>query len=430
LVKKWIGMVADRAGERDGELGMCVVVDNHIAGGVDSFVRTLIPLLSRLNPDLTLLVNSTYPALESLLERCPETTSVRSFSSVYHRRWFTRVGVEPRSTGVEKVLGAMRRVSELIVLPFEVLRLRRELPVPPSSVLVIVNGGYPGSYVALAAAMAFSKRHAVVMNIHGSAIPRTSLSSPMDRLLDGCVRRSVDLFVGVSRSSTSSLSQRMKGAGEKSAFVYNAVRPTSESALRSVDLDGVTDSGRFVMALVGAIDPQKGHYFALQVLAVLRGLLPHRELVLRFAGSDPFGRKDELLDVAEELGCLRELEFKDHEPDRCRLYSDMDLLLVPSTVQESFGLVAIEALSVGIPVVASSTGALPEILAGVPGARVMPELDIDDWAREIVRLVESPEHPPMESVRAHLARFLDPDAMALEYLEAIRSLGRRTQTDC
>jgi len=429
-VKNWIGLVAARSGEHGDVVRMCVLVDNHIAGGVDSFVRTLIPRLSRLNPDLTLLVNSTYPGVGSLSELCPETTSVRSFSSVYHRRWFTRVGVEPRSAGVEKVLGAMRRISELIVLPFEVLHLRRELPVPPKSVLVIVNGGYPGSYVALAAAIAFSKRHAVVMNIHGSAMPRTSLSGPLDRLLDDCIYRSVDLFVGVSRSSTTSLSQRMKGAAEKSAFVYNAVRPTSESAIRSDDVDEVTDSGRFVMALVGAIDPQKGHYFALRMFAVLRRLLPHRELVLRFAGSDPFGRKDELLDVAAKLGCLRELEFKGHEPDRGRLYSDTDLLLMPSTVRESFGLVAIEALSAGIPVIASSSGALPEILGGVPGARVMPELDIDDWAREIVGLIESPEHLQMESVHAHLARFLDPDAMALEYLEAIRGLGRRTQAGC
>ena len=45
------------------------------------------------------------------------------------------------------------------------------------------------------------------------------------------------------------------------------------------------------------------------------------------------------------------------------LYSISDCIVIPSQVEEAFGLVALEAMKMGKPVIASNSGALPEVLA-------------------------------------------------------------------
>jgi glycosyltransferase involved in cell wall biosynthesis len=44
------------------------------------------------------------------------------------------------------------------------------------------------------------------------------------------------------------------------------------------------------------------------------------------------------------------------------VYAAADVVVVPSTLPESFGFVAAEAMSVGLPVIASRIGALPEVV--------------------------------------------------------------------
>jgi glycosyltransferase involved in cell wall biosynthesis len=53
-------------------------------------------------------------------------------------------------------------------------------------------------------------------------------------------------------------------------------------------------------------------------------------------------------------------------------YAELDLLVFPSHAKESFGLVPLEAIASGVPVVAYATGAIPEILEACPYAELVP----------------------------------------------------------
>jgi glycogen(starch) synthase len=65
--------------------------------------------------------------------------------------------------------------------------------------------------------------------------------------------------------------------------------------------------------------------------------------------------------------------------------------LVPSLCREGFGLVAVEAMRSGVPVVASRIGALPEIIAdGVTGLLVTPG-NTPELIRAIRRMEEDPQ---------------------------------------
>jgi glycosyltransferase involved in cell wall biosynthesis len=69
----------------------------------------------------------------------------------------------------------------------------------------------------------------------------------------------------------------------------------------------------------------------------------------------------------------------------------LDCLVVPSLWHETFSLVAQEALGVGVPVVASRVGALPErVVDGVTG-RLTPPGDVDALAEALADVVLHPE---------------------------------------
>jgi len=76
-------------------------------------------------------------------------------------------------------------------------------------------------------------------------------------------------------------------------------------------------------------------------------------------------------------------------PDVPDLMADLDLLGLASTQPEPFGLVVVEALACGVPVVATDAGGPPEILgpAGPRAGRLVPPGDPAALAAAVVDLL-------------------------------------------
>jgi glycosyltransferase involved in cell wall biosynthesis len=82
-------------------------------------------------------------------------------------------------------------------------------------------------------------------------------------------------------------------------------------------------------------------------------------------------------------------------PELVRLYRRATLVVVPSRY-EGFGLPAAEAMACGTPVVATSAGALPEVVSTGGGGVLAPVDDAAALADEIAALLAAP------SLRAEL----------------------------
>ena len=66
------------------------------------------------------------------------------------------------------------------------------------------------------------------------------------------------------------------------------------------------------------------------------------------------------------------------------MYAGARAVVLPS-LDEGFGLPALEAMSAGIPVIVSNRGSLPEVV-GAAGVMVDPE-DVDGWTDALDRIV-------------------------------------------
>jgi N-acetyl-alpha-D-glucosaminyl L-malate synthase BshA len=86
------------------------------------------------------------------------------------------------------------------------------------------------------------------------------------------------------------------------------------------------------------------------------------------------------VETAAELGVSERLHFIGVVDDVAPLLRSADLLLLPSST-ESFGLVALEAMASGVPVVASAVGGLPEVVVQGECGYLAPVGDIEQMAR-------------------------------------------------
>ncbi len=114
----------------------------------------------------------------------------------------------------------------------------------------------------------------------------------------------------------------------------------------------------------------------------------------------------------------------EHE-DPVALLSVSDLFLLPS-IQESFGLAALEAMACGVPVVASRVGGLPEIIEdGVTGFVRHPD-DVEGMAERGVALLTDPDlHASVAAKAARLVRTnYCADRIVPEYEAAYRRVTR------
>jgi len=145
-----------------------------------------------------------------------------------------------------------------------------------------------------------------------------------------------------------------------------------------------------------------------QVEAVVRVFALIRERVaarLLIVGEGPeLGRAEQLID---QLGVSTHVELVGEAQDVVGLLSVSDLFLLPS-LQESFGLSALEAMACGVPVVASNVGGLPEVIThGITGFLHPPD-DLQGMAASAIAILSDPAaHARMaaEGVRLAQERF-------------------------
>lgn len=114
------------------------------------------------------------------------------------------------------------------------------------------------------------------------------------------------------------------------------------------------------VGLFGNYEWRKGHKVLFEAVA---GLAEKQEFRLLLFGNKACGEFDQIFRhwTTEYEGTV-EAEFHDFNFNKEYLFSQIDLLCVPSVCDESFGLVALEANFFGVPVIASDTGGLPEVL--------------------------------------------------------------------
>ncbi len=163
-----------------------------------------------------------------------------------------------------------------------------------------------------------------------------------------------------------------------------------EHAGRFRSTAGVPDDAPLV-GVVARLWPGKGVHRALDAFESVAEEVPDAHLAIagvRVEGNEAYG--DE---VAARCHALDRVRYAEDVTDVPGFMADLDLLVVPSIVPEGLGLVTVEALSSGVPVVVTDAGGAPEVVEHAdPGAgTVVPMHDVEALADAIVTRVQGLE---------------------------------------
>jgi D-inositol-3-phosphate glycosyltransferase len=168
--------------------------------------------------------------------------------------------------------------------------------------------------------------------------------------------------------------------------------------------------GKRIITFVGRMQPLKGADLLLEAMASLNGR--HNYQILLIGGAlEGDGEVERLRVMASSLGIAERVSFLGAQPqEKLPLYySAADACVVPSHY-ESFGLVAMEALACGTPVIASRVGGLPSIIRDEENGLLVGWRTADLFANSIDRLLSD------DVLRQRLSRQARPSVQHLTWL--------------
>jgi len=205
------------------------------------------------------------------------------------------------------------------------------------------------------------------------------------KLITSSALKRAEKILTVSRFSKEQIVKLTKVDQGKIKVVYESADPPQKGFLeKNKELELLKDIP--YLLYVGNAFPHKNLNRLLQAFKIVYSSLDLPKLSLVLVGAmDPFFKK--LQKLAFQIGINNNVIFagKISDPELVWLYQNALAYVFPSLI-EGFGLPGLEAMSYGLPVVASNCGPLPEIY-GEAVLYFNPE-DMVEMAKKISRIIQ------------------------------------------
>jgi glycosyltransferase involved in cell wall biosynthesis len=170
--------------------------------------------------------------------------------------------------------------------------------------------------------------------------------------------------------------------GLRRSIIHNGIQPLSKNTFdRPTDLD----PRFFHLGIVGRVTRVKGISSAIR--AFRSRSVPER-VWLNIIGTGP--DEDSLRRLSADLGVQHRVRFLGFKPNVHEYLAHLDALLMPS-LHEGLPYTLLEAMSLGLPIIASRVGGLAEVLRDGHTACLVPAGDVELLSVAIAELVSSPE---------------------------------------
>lgn len=201
--------------------------------------------------------------------------------------------------------------------------------------------------------------------------------------IDQHVLRFADRVVAVSERMKFLLTE--KGVHKKKVKVIkNAVDPSeikATASLSRIRRDIGINEGDSVIGVVGRLNPEKGHIVFLEAMKMVVESLPSCKALIVGEGQE----RKRLEQFCRENGIDSKVRLLGHKLSIGNYYQLMDLVVIPS-FSEGLPNVLLEAMILGIPVVATNVGGIPEVLNDENGV-IIPPGNADFMRKEIVDIL-------------------------------------------
>jgi glycogen synthase len=258
------------------------------------------------------------------------------------RLLFLTPGVEPLKRGRADLF-----LASLYFYPCTLWRLRNVVRrFRPD----VVNVHFPDHQSRFVLALRRRFRFRLVVSLHGDEIERSVTARDLQSIL-----RAADAVTACSQHLLKQAIRLEPSIAAKARVVHNGIDPT-----RFVDKEAHFHSRPYALAF-GRLTYKKGFDLLIKAFAQTGAAESNIDLIIAGNGEE----QRALMQQAHELGLDRRVHFPGQaNPEQVvQLLNGCRFVVVPSRC-EPFGIVALEALAAGKPVLATNTGGLAEFLTG------------------------------------------------------------------
>ena len=230
----------------------------------------------------------------------------------------------------------------------------------------------------LAKQLLLPRQLGVVTTLHGTDITVVGLEPSYFRITQFSIQSS-DRVTAVSRFLKERTEESF-GITKPIEVIYNFVDPEVFAPRKRSGLRLAPPRARVLMH-ASNFRPVKNIPTVIQVFAEVRKRIPVK-LVMVGDGPEKAGAEHRV----RELGAERDVLFLGNQDCMEELLPLADVFLLPSS-SESFGLVALEAMSAEVPVVASNAGGLPEVIEHGATGYLHDSGHVDGFVASVLRLL-------------------------------------------
>lgn len=306
---------------------------------------------------------------------------------------------ELKQNGVEVHTGCVSKISRSVFSPAGLVRLTfsllrgcrdinrvldgRDVTVVHSNTLAVFSG----------VIWAFLKRKRHIWHVHEIILSPRIVSRIFPRLVSWFS----DLAMSNSSLTEQWLLQEQPQLSERSVVIFNGLPPTELPTDAEVatfrQLAGVTDDV-VLISLVGRVNKWKGQDLLLQAAILLQQRELQTPFKIAIIGNTVTGQESLLEDLKQQVdavGLASHVVFIPFLQNVLPAWHGSQIAVIPSTEPEPFGMVAIEAMAAGVPVVAAAHGGLLDIVCHDESGLLFTPRDAMALANALSSMIKSPE---------------------------------------
>lgn len=203
---------------------------------------------------------------------------------------------------------------------------------------------------------------------------------------------------------------------EKIVVVYNGTSGfTTQDRNEARSFLSTGETNKFIILSISELHPTKGLDTALRALAQLPE--DRRDKILYcIAGSGEW--TDKLKKITEDLGLGLSVRFLGFVPEARQYLSGADIFLLPSR-NEAFPYVILEAGLMGLPLIATSVGGIPEVVSDMRNGILIHKESPKEIAEAILYYLDHPEKQKEfgAEIKKTVANFFSLEKMLSETLK-------------
>ncbi len=196
----------------------------------------------------------------------------------------------------------------------------------------------------------------------------------------------IDQFIAVSKEVKKKLIKENNINSEKIKVIYNGMDLSNYNNIDSEYLYSEMNvyQDNFIIGSVGTLCDLKNQKLLVDIASEIE--LDNIKFII--VGEDFSAKKEyknELINRINKNNLDDRIIMTGYRKDIPELMNFFDLLVVPSK-SEAFGLVAIEAMAAGTPVIANKIDGLKEVIKNYNSGILIPDNDVSKYKKEILNL--------------------------------------------